>query len=69
MGEMIAHIEIKAREPLPITSTGYRSHFLNFSEVEEHGGVILFVETWLEKAAQAPEWKEYIKEKKQLKLF
>lgn len=69
MGEAIAHLEINAEEPLPISSTGYRSHFLPFSEVEKHGGAILLVQSWLEEASQSAEWKQYIAEKNQLQLF
>lgn len=69
MGEFFGHIEVKANEPLPISSTGYRSLFLPFYDVGEQGGAILLVKTWLEKSSQSAEWKEYMKEKRQLKLF
>ncbi len=69
IGQAIAHIEVKANEPLPITKTGYRSLFLAFSEVEENGGAVLLVQKWLEEMAQSKDWKLYRKEQMQLKLF
>lgn len=69
IGEAIAHLEIKAEEPLPFSRTGYRSHFLPFSKVEQHGGAILLVESWLEESSQSAEWKQYTAEKNQLQLF
>jgi len=68
-GEEMSHIEVKASEPLPITETGYRSLFVHYHAVEKEGGVLPFVEGWLDEASQKPEWKEYMLKKRQLKLF
>lgn len=69
MGFSIAHIEVEAKTPLPITETGYRSLYLPTKEVEEAGGAVALVNEWLNEAAKSKEWKEYQKEKNQLKLF
>ena len=56
-----AHIEVRSIAPdraqLPITETGYRSHFLHPWEVEEAGGATAFVLGWLDDAARSPEWR------------
>ena len=52
------HIEIRAEGGvvLPVTDTGYRSHFLPHGIVEEAGGVIAFVSAWLDAAAAETNW-------------
>ncbi|MGX5774989.1 hypothetical protein ACWKW0_09380 [Methylorubrum zatmanii] len=63
------HLEIRTiepeRAPLPITETGYRSHFLHGSELKEHGGALPFVLAWLEHAARTQAWQT----SRQLSLF
>ncbi len=44
------------RAPLPITETGYRSHFLHFEEVDQAGGAVAYVEAWLDHFAKSREW-------------
>ncbi len=55
------HIEIDVIEPkraaLPITETGYRSHFIAAADIERCGGVQAFVKGWLESAAQSKPWR------------
>ena len=50
------HLEVRsiapAREPLPITETGYRSHFINASGIEAHGSPEAFVRLWIEQEAK-----------------
>ena len=48
------HIEVRAKEPLPITATGYRSHFLDPSDLDDYKDVEDFVRYWLE--AEAKDW-------------
>lgn len=45
-----AHLEIIALDgsPHPISETGYRSHFCPRELVEDAGGPVAFVTTWLE---------------------
>ncbi len=68
-GYQLAHIQIQADTPLPITKTGYKSAFMPDSEVQEAGGVIKLIRAELDKAAQSQEWKQYKAEQSQLKLF
>lgn len=54
---------------LPITETGYRSHFLAPQEVERAGGPVAFVVAWLNEAARNKGWKETEEKVRQLNLF
>jgi len=55
---LVDHIEIitEDRAPLPVTETGYRSHFIPAGTVVEHGGAIAFVTAWLEHEAARTGW-------------
>lgn len=68
-----AHLEIEsiepARAPLPITETGYRSHFASPETIAAYGGPIAYVEAWLETESQAPDWRRSDQERRQLALF
>lgn len=54
------HIEIESirprNAPLPITETGYRSHFLTPLELIDAGGPVTFVQSWLEREAKGKAW-------------
>jgi hypothetical protein len=67
------HIEIEAIEPkraiLPITETGYRSHFIKSDDVERAGGVRRFVTDWLASAAASKPWQRSQQAAKQGDLF
>lgn len=67
----IAHLELVSdgRAKLPVTETGYRSHFTNRETVEDHGGPVAFAIAWLDHEAQSDAWKRYIDASKQLTLF
>ena len=69
----IAHIEVETQEPvrapLPITETGYRSHFLDRGIVEEIGGPSAYVLAWLEQEAKSKRWAFMEAESRQLALF
>lgn len=54
---------------LPITETGYRSHFLTPQEVERAGGPVALVVAWLNEAARNKGWKEAEEKARQLNLF
>lgn len=69
MGYQLAHIELYAKEPLPITESGYRSIFLNHQIIEEIGDVKTYVKTILDENAILKKWKKYAQEKNQLRLF
>lgn len=68
-----AHLEIESiapeRTPLPITGTGYRSHFTSPETIAAHGGPVAFVEAWLETESQAPGWRHEEQARRQLDLF
>jgi hypothetical protein len=71
---VIAHLEIRSVAPkgaaLPITSTGYRSHFHELGTVEAHGGdVVAQVTAWLDEEAAKHEWQAHIERTKQGELF
>jgi hypothetical protein len=73
-GGVIAHLAIRSIEPkgarLPITSTGYRSHFHQPGTVEAHGGdVVAQVTAWLDEEAAKPEWLAYVAASRQGELF
>ena len=67
----IAHLEIHAanKAPLPITETGYRSHFIDKEAVEALGGPVAYARAWLDEAAASPEWKAKVAASRQLSLF
>lgn len=71
---VIAHLEIRsvapAGAPLPITDTGYRSHFHTPGTVEAGGGdVVAQVITWLDDEAAKPAWRNYLDTQRQGNLF
>lgn len=72
--KVIAHLEIESvapeRAPLPITETGYRSHFHQPGTVEANGGdVVAQVTAWLDEEAGKPEWKRHVESCRQFSLF
>lgn len=46
------------RAPLPITDTGYRSHFMPKDMIEESGDPAAYVEAWLDDASRGRGWVE-----------
>ncbi|MEL6257052.1 MAG: hypothetical protein AAFR87_33970 [Bacteroidota bacterium] len=69
LGTAISHLKIKALEPLPITSIGFKSLFLSIGEIEEEGDAISYIQNWLDASAKSEAWKQYHKAKIQLSLF
>ncbi|MFL9841729.1 hypothetical protein ABS767_12205 [Sphingomonas sp. ST-64] len=72
--DVIDHLEIRSiaseRAPLPITTTGYRSHFMQPGTVEAHGGdVVAQVIAWLDEEAAKPEWRAFVEASRQSDLF
>jgi len=72
-GNLQAHLELRVRHPegalLPVTETGYRSHFLSRQIVEEAGGPAAFVTAWLDEAAESNSWRAGELARRQLSLF
>lgn len=70
----IAHLEVRSvapkGAPLPISETGYRSHFHQPETIEARGGdVVAQVIAWLNEEAVSPEWLKSEEEARQLSLF
>jgi len=69
----LSHLSIETLEPvragIPITETGYLSHFLEPGLVEANGGPAAFVRAWLDEAAKDPLWKEQEAAARQFSLF
>jgi len=55
---VVDHIELLtgSRAPLPVTETGYRSHFMPAGTVAHHGGAVAFVTAWLDHEAKRTGW-------------
>lgn len=67
------HIEVRsvkpARAPLPITDTGYLSHFAGSPEVINAGGPIEIVKSLLHAAERSAEWRKKEAASRQGDLF
>lgn len=72
-GHPLAHLEIESvepeRVPLPLTETGYRSHFTRPDIIDDAGGPAAFVRAWLDDNAKDPRWIAWQEERNQLSLF
>lgn len=74
-GGVIAHLELEAINPprarLPMTETGYRSHFHPIGTIENDfdGDVVACVLDWLNEEAKSKKWQNFIESSKQLALF
>ncbi len=68
-----AHLQIESlqpkRAPLPVTETGYRSHFTHAANVEEQGGPVAYALAWLDEAASTSAWRHQTDAARQLSLF
>ena len=67
------HLTLKTiapeRCPLPVTETGYLSHFTDPVYVEEAGGPLAYVTAELETAATSRKWRKCEEEQRQPSLF
>jgi hypothetical protein len=67
------HIEIESVKPkraaLPITETGYRSHFMDRQELRSAGGPLQFVKSWLLREERSKEWVKRDHAARQTDLF
>lgn len=72
-GGVTSHLQVQSIAPerarLPITETGYRSHFLPPGCVEQAGGPHAYVSAWLEQASNSLEWQKYLEQSRQGSLF
>jgi hypothetical protein len=69
----VAHLQVRsvapARTPLPVSETGYRSHFAATADVLEQGGPIAYARAMLDDAANEPAWHQTLEESRQRTLF
>jgi len=69
----VAHLQVRSvvpeRAPLPITETGYRSHFVHPDEMDRLDGPLAYVEAWLCEMARTCEWLKHVANAEQLSLF
>jgi hypothetical protein len=65
------HIEVISQndQPLPITETGYRSHFLPSADVAEYSDAIAYVTAWLDHEAKSEAWQEQAEVGRQMSLL
>jgi hypothetical protein len=65
------HIEVISEndQPLPITETGYRSHFLPSVDTVEYDDAIGYVTAWLNHEAKSSDWKARKEKETQMSLF
>ena len=70
----VAHLEIQSiapkRAPLPITETGYRSHFFYTANMDlSTFDPVAEVQSWIEKEASSPKWQKAALSNRQMALF
>ena len=62
LGQGQDHIEVESivpkKAPLPITETGYRSHFLPPLELLNNGGPVTFVTALMDREAEGKDWQK-----------
>jgi hypothetical protein len=72
-GHPLAHLEIEtidpARAALPISETGYLSHFTGPEAIEAAAGPVAYVQAALDEAANDPAWIARQAAARQLALF
>ena len=68
-----SHIEITVQEPkgapIPITETGYKSHFIDEDILKKAGGPAAFFLAWIEQEAKTKAWAKAEAKWRQLELF
>lgn len=69
MSGVVHHLELRADEPVSITETGYKSHFIPYDQELCLTDVIEFVVAWLDKEGQSRSWREYVEAQRQGDLF
>jgi hypothetical protein len=73
----IAQLEVQSidppKHPLPITETGYKSHFIQHHEVMEYGGATEYTLFWINKSLEdnkkRKKWEDDKASSNQLSLF
>lgn len=69
----VDHLQVETlepvRAPLPITETGYRSHFISKDVIDDSGGPAAYVLDWLDRAATGRGWYAIEERVRQLELL
>ena len=72
-GGSFAHLTVTTlrppQGPLPVSETGFRSHFLDAEKVDVAGGAVAYVQGWLNEAAKNRRWIAAEDAARQLSLF
>lgn len=63
------HLQLRCKEPLPVTATGYRSIFMADESFAGEDDIRAFVIALLDEAAQSKTWQRHLEDRRQLKLF
>lgn len=67
------HVEVMVLSPkgalLPISATGYLSHFIDADELRSAGGAVRFVVDWLDREANTARFRKADFKSRQLNLF
>ena len=63
------HLDLRADRPLPVTETGYRSHFLNVAEEVDIDWAREFVTIWLDDASASDDWRKAEERRRQSDFF
>ena len=63
------HLELRCADPLPVTTTGYRSAFISADVIENSTQIEAYVLAWLDDAAEDPAWLRWLEDSRQLTLF
>jgi len=68
-----SHIELRVVKPkgrpVPITDTGYLSHFLDEADLKAVGGAVAFFRAWLDREADSKAYRRALARWQQLDLF
>lgn len=54
---------------MPISETGFRSHFVSGAVLDEWGGPWPYIRHWLDAEARRPDWKDRQEAARQLSFF
>lgn len=73
LSEGWSHIELrvvsKGAPPIPITETGYRSHFLDEEDLKAAGGPAAYFLAWLDREASSKAYARAMQKWRQMDLF